>query len=82
MAWEARDNSGSMFKNNRKEKDSQADMTGEVMIDGKTFWVNAWRKIDKNGNPWYSFSFKEKEQRAAAPERNTRPTPDDDGIPF
>ena len=81
MAWEARDNSGSMFKNNRKEKDSQADMTGEVMIDGKTFWVNAWRKIDKNGNPWYSFSFKEKEQRAAAPERTTKPVVDDD-IPF
>lgn len=81
MAWEVRDNSGSMFKNNRKEKDSQADMTGEAMIEGKTFWVNAWRKVDKNGNPWYSFSFKEKEQRAAAPERNTKPTPDDD-IPF
>jgi hypothetical protein len=83
MAWETRDNSGSMFKNNRKETDKHPDMTGEALIEGKTFWVNAWRKVDKNGNPWYSFAFKEKEQRSSAPAKSSKPVPDDDdSIPF
>jgi hypothetical protein len=56
-------------------------MTGEALIEGKTFWVNAWRKVDKNGNPWYSFAFKEKEQRSSAPANASKPAPDDD-IPF
>jgi len=82
MAYEQRDNSGSMFKNNRKENDRQADMTGSIMVDGQEYWLNAWRKVDKNGNPWYSFSVKKKEGRPAsmAPSRNN--IPDDDQIPF
>jgi hypothetical protein len=81
MAYEQRDNSGSMFKNNRKENDRQADMTGSIMVDGAEYWLNAWRKVDKNGNPWYSFSVKKKEQRQSAPA--SRPDRDDnDMIPF
>ena len=83
MAYELRDNSGSMFKNTRKENDRQADMTGDVMIDGQTYWINGWRKVDKNGNPWYSFSFKKKEARQSAPQQAPRRADDDtDMIPF
>lgn len=82
MAYEQRDNSGSMFKNNRKENERQADMTGSIMVDGTEYWLNAWRKVDKNGNPWYSFSVKKKESRQGSsnppPARNV---PDDE-IPF
>ena len=79
MAWETRDNSGSMFKNSRKANDKHADMTGEIMVDGKLYWVNGWRKVDKNNNPWYSLSVKPKEARQ---EEQTKPAPVDDDIPF
>ena len=82
MAYEQRDNSGSMFKNNRKETEKHADMTGDVMIDGKLYWINGWRKVDKNGNPWYSFSFRTKEARQdQSSQQQTRRVPDDE-IPF
>lgn len=80
MAYEIRNNSGSMFKNTRKEKDTHADMSGEIMVDGKLYWLNGWRKIDKNGNPWYSVSVKEKGERPQ--EGPTKAAPVDDDIPF
>jgi hypothetical protein len=44
-------------------------------------WVNVWEKTDKNGDKWFSFSFKEKVPRQ---EVDTRPTQDaiDDNVPF
>ena len=80
MAYEQRDNSGSMFKNDRKASDKHADMNGSAMIEGQEYWVNAWRKVDKNGNPWYSFSFKKKEPRQDA--TPSRAPVSDDEIPF
>lgn len=59
--YEQKDLSGSIFKNNRKEKPTHPDLTGTALIEGKHYWVSAWEKIDKNGNPWFSFSFKEKD---------------------
>lgn len=84
MAYEQRDNSGSMFKNDRRTNDKQADMTGSVMIEGKEYWINAWRKIDKNNNPWYSFSFKEKQARAPSQgeSQGYSKSVSDDEIPF
>ena len=80
MAYETRDNSGSMFKNTRKEKETHADMSGEIMVNGKLYWINGWRKVDKNGNPWYSMSVKEKGDRPK--EAGTKAAPIDDDIPF
>ena len=81
MPYEMRNNSGSMFKNQRKEKDTHPDMAGEIMVDGKVYWLNGWRKIDKNGNPWYSVSVNEKKDRPQ--DGQTRSAPNtDDTIPF
>jgi len=91
MAYEQKDNSGSFFKNRKKEKDTHPDMTGTVMLGGVEYWVSAWRKIDKNGDPWYSMSFKEKEARPAASpghgggfQKKAPPANDgpDDGLPW
>lgn len=83
MAYEQKDNSGSLFKNERKEKDTHPDRTGSAMIGGVPYWVNGWVKQDKNGNPWLSLAFKPKE--AAAPKRQTGGMSDaamNDEIPF
>lgn len=58
MAFETRDNSGSLFRNNRREKDSQPNATGKALIGGVMHYVDAWTKTDKNGDKWQSLSFK------------------------
>ena len=59
-----RDNSGALFRNDRKEADNHPDYTGNAMIDGKEYWINAWLK-EGNGKKFFSFSFKPKEAKPA-----------------
>lgn len=85
MAWETRDNTGSAFKNQRKESEKHADYTGEAMVDGTMKWVNIWVKKDKNGNAWFSFSFRDKQSNggnAGYKKENTKQEVVDDDIPF
>ena len=77
---EQRDNSGIMFKNDRKEKDTHADYQGECMIDGKPYWINAWIKEGKRGK-FMSFAFKPKEARREAAAQDSRSELDSE-IPF
>ena len=62
MAYEQRDNSGSLFKNDKREKDSHPNATGSAMIGGVEYWVSAWTKDGKKGK-WQSLAFKRKEER-------------------
>lgn len=90
MSYEQKDNSGSLFKNTRKEKDTHPDYTGSVRIDGVDMWVSSWIKKDKNGNSYMSLAFKPKEERGDLREASgTKPReqrkPDafeDSDIPF
>lgn len=61
MSYEQRDNTFSVFKNKRKEEKTHADLTGTGLIDGKEYWVNVWKKTDKNGDTWLSGSIRPKE---------------------
>jgi len=67
MTYEQRDNTGSLFTNNKKEKDSHPDRTGSATVDGIAYWVNGWVKQDKNGNPWLSLAFQRKDVPKEAP---------------
>lgn len=49
MAYEKRDMSGTLFKNDRKEKDTHADYRGEIRIDGRDYWLSCWIKEGRNG---------------------------------
>lgn len=74
MAFEIRPNSGSLWKNDKKEKDNPEhekfpDSTGQGVIEcphcGKSWgaWLNGWRKVSKKDNTQYlSLSFKPKDQ--------------------
>ena len=61
-----KDNSGSIFKNDRKEKETHPDGKGSALIDGVEYWISSWTKNDRNGNPYRSLSFQRKEQPQAA----------------
>lgn len=95
MAYEQRDNSGSVFVNDRKEKDTHPDRTGTAMIDGVMYYVSGWIKDGAKGK-FMSLAFKRKDEQpqAAAPARRQDPIssgrmpakqsilPDDEEIPF
>jgi hypothetical protein len=81
MAFELRDNSGSLWVNDHKTEETHADRSGTVMVDGKLYFCNGWLKKTKDGKPYLSLSFKLKEERAAANSKNHRDAMDDE-IPF
>jgi len=62
MAYEQRDNSGSIFVNDRKEKDTHPDRTGTAMIDGVMYYVSGWLKQGNKG-PFLSLAFKRKDDQ-------------------
>jgi hypothetical protein len=95
LAFEQRDNSGSLFKNDRKETETQPDRTGSAMIDGREYYVSGWLRETKDGRPWLSLAFKPKSE--PQPTQSRQPPPSqrpayvpaatgrgdfDDSIPF
>lgn len=64
MAYEKRDMSGTLFKNDKREKDSHPHATGTAIIDGVEYWVSAWTKDGAKGK-FQSLAFKRKEERAS-----------------
>lgn len=44
MAYEQREGSGSLFKNDRKEQPNHPDYKGSALIGGVEYWVSAWIK--------------------------------------
>ncbi len=81
MAYEMKDMSGSLFKNNKREKDTHPNATGTAMIDGVEYWVSAWTKYDKNENPWQSLAFKRKEEKSEVAPKGKKQDFSDD-VPF
>ena len=84
--FEQRDNSGTLFRNDRKEQPNHADYQGECMVDGNLYYMNAWLKEGKNGK-FFSFSFRPKapqgKPQTSAPAKSSKPRLDDDSdVPF
>lgn len=61
MTYEVRDNSGTLFINDKKESDKHPDRSGSAMIDGVEYWVSGWIKKGAKGQ-FMSLAFKRKGQ--------------------
>ena len=46
---EKRNNSGVLFKNDKKENDRAPEYKGNIMVDGNEYWLSAWVKEGKSG---------------------------------
>jgi hypothetical protein len=62
MAYEPREMSGSLFKNDKREKDTQPNARGTALINGVLYDISAWTKKTNSGDKWQSLSFKPKQQ--------------------
>ena len=84
MAFQQRDNSGALFVNDKKEG-NQPDFKGDMLIDGKAYWLSAWQKPCKNNGTFLSIALKPKydETKAPPPEDQSRPEAcEDENLPF
>lgn len=85
MAWEMREGSGSLFKNDKAKDNPKAPgYRGDIMIDGKVYRLSAWLKEGKNGK-FFSLKAEPKDAGYAPPSRPQAPPPDDEfdsQIPF
>lgn len=62
MAYTPKDNTGTLFRNDRREKETHPNAKGTALIDGVEYWVSAWTKSGDKGN-FQSLSFQRKEKK-------------------
>lgn len=81
-------NRGVLFKNEDKRDERDADYRGNVNVDGREFWLDAWiKEAKKDGKKFMSLRLKPKMARDHAgaaknpPARSAEPDFDDQ-IPF
>lgn len=79
MSFQHKPNTGSLFKNDRKEKDTHPDYNGVLLVGDTEYWLSGWVKEGKRGK-FFSLSIKPKIERPAAPA--TTQKPDDSDPPF
>jgi uncharacterized protein (DUF736 family) len=84
MAYEMKDNSGSLFKNDRKETDSHPDYKGSALIGGVEHWLDAWINTAKDGTKYMSLKMKPKDaaQTGSYGRQEPQPADLDDDVPF
>jgi hypothetical protein len=83
---EHKENTGVLFRNKYKEKDSQPDYKGTALIDGKLKEVALWINTSKNNVQYFKAQFqdstKEVEQGGIQKDQEIKKEQKDDGLPF
>jgi uncharacterized protein (DUF736 family) len=78
-----RENSGVLFRNDRKQSDNSPDYTGSLNVGGVEHFINGWIKTGKSGTKFMSLAIKPKGSAENRPERATSTREDmDDEIAF
>jgi hypothetical protein len=76
-------NRGALFRNDKREADTDADYNGTVNIEGTEFWLNGWLKTSKAGDKYISLSVRPKEAAKTGKARTYDNRRDDtDGMGF
>ena len=87
MAYELKEGSGKLFKNDKKEKKEDRDYQGSIMINGKEHWFSGWINEGKTGK-YLSVSVGKLKEQSNFKARGDDEMPkhriqdDDLGVPF
>ena len=79
MPYETKENSGSLFRNEKKETDNHPDYNGSVKVAGTDYWLSGWLKQAESGKKYMSLAFKAKDLQV---KKGAAPSADADEIPF
>ena len=80
MAFEHKDNSGSIFRNDKRDNDRQPTHQGSCKINNQEFWISAWVNETKAGAKYFSLKFQPKEGEFVR--SSDKPQDFDDDVPF
>ena len=82
MAYEQREGSATLFRNDKKSSDKAPDWRGEGMLNGELIEIAAWEKSGSRGT-FFSLNLKNKQAYVPKQEKVTSDSNEDDlDIPF
>jgi uncharacterized protein (DUF736 family) len=76
---ETKNNTGAIFKNDKKTAENQPDYKGKANVNGKDMEVALWLKESKSGTKYFSATFQEPYVK---PEARVVTDEQDDDLPF
>jgi len=82
METTQRDNSGVLFKNDKKETGNQPDYKGNITVDGQPYWLSAWIKDGKSGKFMGLAVSPKEEANTSSPKKKSSIEDMDEDIPF
>ena len=83
MERQARDNSGVLFKNDKKESEKHPDYKGSMIVNGTDYWLSARIKEGKSGKfMGLALSPKDDQPPAKSTPRPSKSFDDESDIPF
>jgi hypothetical protein len=83
MAFEHKDNTGSLFRNKDRKTDKHPSHTGQGKVFGTEVWISGWVNETSDGSKFFSLKFQPKdEQKPKSREPGEDDDMGDDDIPF
>ena len=68
MAYELKDGSGNLFRNDKGDNEKRPDYRGELKLCGDTYTIAGWVRKGKDGKKdWLSLAVRAKDESRSAP---------------
>ena len=78
---QVRDNSGVLFKSDKRDNEKAPHYKGNITVDGKDYWLSAWIKEGKSGK-FMGLALSPKDQQQKPKPKNSGFDDMPDDVPF